>query len=263
MFDIRKRIANLARSSLSVVGVTSVSKTLLGERIRVPIEMGALRPLLLDHSYTAYCPEPEVLRTFLGLIRSTDLVYDVGAFVGIDSVLFSRVGGAVVAIEPNPSTFEVLQETVRANRATNIVAVSVAAGSSDGEAGFEMQSSSSRLRLDQPAGNRTTVKVESLDTLATARGATPDAIKIDVEGAELEVLRGADKCLSKCRVLCIEVHLTKLPLSDGSPEGIWTLLKNYGYGEICRYPGICQGQPDETRVHVIFERPTSSPWPAQ
>ena len=255
---VRKGLANSVRSSLKFLGVSSVSKTLLGEQIRIPLEIGALRPLLFSPTYSAYCPEQDALKLFLGRLHPTDLVYDVGASVGVSALLFSRIARAVVAIEANPSAFQVLQRTVRVNQATNITSVQVAVGARVGEAMFFLQGTSSSLRLDDQGTLRTTVQLETLDTVAMANGETPDAIKLDVEGAELDVLAGADKCLAECRVVYVEVHLSKLPLFGARPEEMWKALEAHGYKEVCQYPANHQGQPDDTRLHVTSKGPLRS-----
>lgn len=240
------------------LGVSSVSKTLLGERIHVPIEIGALRPLLFNPLYSAYCPEQDILRLFLGRLQLTDLVYDVGAFVGIHTLLSSRVARSVVAIEPNPTMFKTLQRTVQDNQATNITSVQVAIGSRTGAAELFFHGSASSLRPNRDSsGHHTSVELTTLDDLAKANGETPDAIKIDVEGAELEVLRGANRCLAASRVIWVEVHSTKLPLFDSRPDEIWKMLGDHGYEETCQYQAFRGGQRDDERVHVIFEKRAS------
>jgi FkbM family methyltransferase len=73
-----------------------------------------------------------------------------------------------------------------------------------------------------------TVKVSTLD--AELAGLTPDVIKIDVEGAELDVLTGARSLLSEARPLVIFEHVASASaLYDATPAALWDLLSEHGY----------------------------------
>jgi FkbM family methyltransferase len=74
------------------------------------------------------------------------------------------------------------------------------------------------------------VAVRQLDSLLAEHGAAPALVKIDVEGFELEVLKGAGQTLARCScVWLIEVHPPQLKLSGGSESELTAMLENNGY----------------------------------
>ena len=73
------------------------------------------------------------------------------------------------------------------------------------------------------------VKIRTVDTLVKELRA-PQVIKIDVEGFELEVLKGATELLFTARpTLIMEIHPYQLSLSGGSEEALFHFLKGHGY----------------------------------
>ena len=82
----------------------------------------------------------------------------------------------------------------------------------------------------------------------------PDVMKIDVEGYECEVVRGARRCLRTCRVVGIELHLDLMARFGGSADIIYTLMAEQGFRECARIASRRHGSNDPTHVHVLFER---------
>src|SRR5439155_7985445 len=147
---------------------------------------------------------------FLDFLRPGMVAVDCGAHIGEYTVLFaSRVGptGQVHAFEPHAGLFEVLRENVEQNRLSQIVINHTAIGRRSGTAQFHPAgdpTASSILPSDTPAVD---VPLVSLDDYARQRGLTRvDAIKIDVEGAELDVIEGAEWTLTKFRPRLIYVE---------------------------------------------------------
>lgn len=131
-------------------------------------------------------------------VPSGGVYVDVGAFVGTHSIYFAKCCEArlVLAFEPNPAAFEALCRNVAANNAP-IVSHCFGLGSGDtGEANLACLDSSNLggARVSQIGRN---IKVVSLD--ACFQEPTLDVLKIDVEGYELEVLRGAVETIWRCR----------------------------------------------------------------
>lgn len=160
------------------------------------------------------------------------IVYDVGAWEGVFALFFARaVGtqGQVVAFEPNPRSAAQLRENVTLNCFQNVRLFEIALGEVEGQAYLHVpEGASARGHLTEGKAG-TAVPVRRLDTLIAAEGLpVPDFIKIDVEGAELAVLRGAQRTLVRCRpTLLIEVH----PQADHI--ALWTLLRELGYALQC------------------------------
>jgi FkbM family methyltransferase len=152
------------------------------------------------------------------------VVWDIGAHVGYHSLGFAARGASVVAFEPNAANIERLRLNVdrNANLAPRIKIVSCAVSDSDGEMVFKQsddlrgQSMGGHLDKALPPLNpadyakfkTTVVPTVKIDTLIESRGEkAPDIIKIDVEGAEELVLRGAERTLrDRSPVLLMEIH---------------------------------------------------------
>lgn len=144
------------------------------------------------------------------------VVFDVGANVGAYALLFGHWTGArgrVFAFEPSPSAFAGLSGHVRLNGLTGIVTpVQAAVGAQPEVRPFVVAPTAGEGRLATPLdGDRTTVPVPvtTIDEFCRREQVTPDLIKIDVEGAELDVLRGARETIARTRgrlALFVELH---------------------------------------------------------
>jgi len=161
--------------------------------------------------------EPESAPLFFRLAQRSEVVFDVGAFVGFYSLLAGHANTAarVFAFEPLPTIFERLKSNVRLNELPNVSCQNAAAGAEDGTAdffhtdGLPTSSSLSFGYLESVPGlMRSTVRVVSLDRFAAENGVSRvDLLKIDTETTEPEVLRGMagilgrDKPHMVCEVL--------------------------------------------------------------
>lgn len=136
--------------------------------------------------------EPEQTRLFREHITAGATVLDVGAHVGYYTVLSAVLAGPrgrVVAFEPNPSNHSFLERHVALNRLNNVTVENVAVADTNGTASFAFGTGSGTGRLQ--SGGDLEVRTIRLDDFCRERGVQPGFIKIDVEGAELDVLRGA------------------------------------------------------------------------
>lgn len=127
------------------------------------------------------------------------VIFDVGANIGLTTVMASRragVVGSVHAFEPGPEAYEHLSLTVSSNNLKNVIMHQIAIGSVNGLMRFQEDSTSSasHLVVDGVSLGQSTrsVPVRRLDDVVSELGLTRlDLIKIDVEGHELSVLDGA------------------------------------------------------------------------
>lgn len=179
--------------------------------------------------------EREKQRALASALDSGDVFYDVGAHVGFYSILASRkVGrtGHVVAIEPFAGNIASLRRHVALNDLSNIQIVEAAAGEASGEARFRQAGASQMGRVDPTGGDA--VAMVCIDDLVAAGAPAPDVVKIDVEGHELAVLRGAARTLrahrptvflathgdeerSTCLALLAELGYEVAPLASTGP----------------------------------------------
>jgi FkbM family methyltransferase len=168
-----------------------------------------------------------------------NVVLDVGAHIGLYTILGSKfVGpsGKVISIEPDPRNFQILVDNVKLNELTNIRAFNYAAYSQntkmklylpEKETGYTIYNTLIPDRANR-AQQYLMVNVRTLDeliTLSSVKVTDIKWIKIDVEGAELEVLIGASNILLHSRniFVLIEIHSTRLY------QRIKELLSTYGF----------------------------------
>lgn len=144
-------------------------------------------------------PEQGTLKVINRFLKPGDTFVDVGANVGLFSLLASRVvgpTGKVIAIEPAPVTIEALRTTVRANGLAGIVTIKeVAAGAEQGLGTLAVTQNSTHnsLLATDASANSVVSLIAPLDEIV---GTTiPDMVKIDVEGWEPQVLEGMKSIL--------------------------------------------------------------------
>lgn len=163
-----------------------------GERVRVSAR----------HRHLSW--NPEEYTAFKSSVRPGAIVLDVGANIGAYTVLFAQWTGAsgrVIAFEPSPDSVLGLREHVRLNGvADRVEIVEAAVSSRDGSAAFDYAGASgaNAIVADGTAiAGAITVRTTTLDAFCDARRLRPSMIKIDVEGEELDVLRGARQTLAQ------------------------------------------------------------------
>jgi FkbM family methyltransferase len=184
------------------------------------------------YGYQVYCPinkedlivmsrhEDEIIHHFN--TKQGDIVVDVGAHMGKYTIISSkRVGanGKVIAIEAHPGNYEMLNRNIKLNGLTNVTTLNFAVYSKESKVKLFLPGEKSNHSIyntllssratDQ--GKFVEVNADTLDNLLQKNGishAEVNWLKIDVEGAEFEVLKGAHAILSNSNniTLLIEVH---------------------------------------------------------
>lgn len=172
-------------------------------------------------------------------INPGDVVWDVGANIGYYSRKFAESatpGGQVFAFEPFPETIRKLTEQVSDH--SGITIVPVALGSEPGEMAMEEggdELGATNRVVAGPAGESGhIVEIARGDTLVdTGKVQMPNAIKIDTEGFELDVLRGITNLLKMpdLRALFVEVHFGNLAERGmpHAPAELEALLSKSGF----------------------------------
>ncbi|HKP46615.1 MAG TPA: FkbM family methyltransferase [Pyrinomonadaceae bacterium] len=150
--------------------------------------------------------EPYMQKAFVRYVRKGATVFDVGAHAGYHTALCSLlVGefGKVVSFEPHPKNIASLKSQIEVNRFRNVTVSSFALSDRCGVAQLDTSSGNSQGHVSQ-AGDFS-ICLRTMDELVRNEGfASPDLVKIDVEGHESEVLRGAQQTLVEFKpvVLC-------------------------------------------------------------
>jgi FkbM family methyltransferase len=126
-------------------------------------------------------------------LRPGDVFWDVGANVGVMTLVAARRCARVVAFEPEPSARRRLEENIAMNAIANVTVMPLALGARDGSGrmrrGPATNLGMSRLASGEEAGEA--VAIRAADALVAEGVPAPDAMKVDVEGAELGVFEGA------------------------------------------------------------------------
>ena len=170
----------------------------------------------------------EALSFFNAYLKAGDRVIDVGANIG-DTVLTSslRVGrtGHVTGIEAHPRTFSFLAENIALNEATNVALIHSAAGDQKGTVNF---SDSRYDDMNQVNHGNLEVPVSPLDALIESTDSIA-LLKIDVEGYELPVFRGARRILSQAECVYFEVGETMCRDFGYTPRALLDVVTAVGF----------------------------------
>jgi FkbM family methyltransferase len=166
-------------------------------------------------------------------------VFDVGAHVGFVSLPMSQAIGSrgrVIAFEPAEANLNLLRRHLHLNSIDNVEVVEALVGDTPGEhvAFFELAEPSGMNSLVVKKGSLTyrqsSRSAISIDGFCRDNGLAPDVMKIDVEGAELKVLRGATETLARHRPrLFLSVHPPELSLLGESVKEVEDLLASLHY----------------------------------
>jgi len=181
----------------------------------------------------------EPFQRSLRLLRPGDLALDVGANFGTWSLLAARrtPAGRVHAFEPVPEMVERLRRHVELNGAAGIIVNQYAIGGEDGSSAFfavreKNTGESSFVRPGIPA-DQIVVPVVTLDTYVAREGIDHvDLLKVDVEGAEILVFKGARRLLSSdaAPIVFFEVDRDLCARFGTTPREVKQLLVHHGYG---------------------------------
>lgn len=233
------RLKRIAKSALHryprTVAVENASGRHLRFRVHSPVE---------EHRTKDFGGERIALQWFTGRLRPGDVVYDIGASVGLYTAFTAAAlrEGQVYSFEPDPAIRARLIQNVSMNQLDNVTIVPWAVGDREeeislytsGAAGFSPSLAYQEARAGAP---KATVPVSmcSLD-IALHRDVMrrPDVLKIDVEGAEELCLRGALGLLTgrfgqRPRMIFLELHPEFLGYFSSSAGDVERLLEHVGY----------------------------------
>ncbi len=186
---------------------------------------GVAHQLIMYHAYEPF--ESKLVKEHL---KPGLTVYNIGANLGYYSILASEcVGpqGKVYAFEPAPENFELLQRTVAENRISNIELIQAAVGAAVGSAVLSISSTNSGDHQLQNIASRehVVVNVLSIDSFISEGHRKPDAIIMDVQGSELDALRGGTELLASKHPLVIFTEFWPSGLDQRHPNGAKEMLE--------------------------------------
>lgn len=165
--------------------------------------------------------------------RPKGCAVDVGANFGCWTLPLAKHAHSVVAIEPQPGVFALLDESCAMNGLTNVMRLRLAAGDSDGKIDIPLLDAEHDANFggvslaiphhEQPDAPMVSVRIARLDDLV--QGERTSFIKVDVEGFEAKVIAGAEDLIRRCKpVLFVEMD-HKLTNS----ESLRATIEAFGY----------------------------------
>jgi FkbM family methyltransferase len=191
-------------------------------------------------SFDGSWPEMRFLRDYL--VRPGDVVFECGAHHGCTTIALARwagEAGRVIAFEPLPHNAAVLRRNLTLNAVHNVVVEEKAVGAGAGRVALREHSNSYVLPAGEPQ-----VEMVALDDYAHL---CPDLLKIDVEGFECEVLKGARAVLAARPRLAIELH-PRMAAYGASVAELLSLLPTDAYELRVQWSDDTEPQPyDQSR----------------
>jgi FkbM family methyltransferase len=239
--DRRAELARRVRSGRATRALLRGASGWYG-RAPVPIAGGighllyvSTADLPLDHAHAGLIVrgtlEPPVQEALRRLLAPGDVFYDIGANVGFFTLLGARLvgpSGRVIAFEPVPWCARAVARNIEINGFDHAQIRAEAVGDADGDARLLVVGEASWSHLESTGRHADVrdeidVDVVSLDSLVAGRAiAPPDVLKVDTEGAELQVIEGARATIARHRpaIVC-ELHDTN--------EAFVALMDELGY----------------------------------
>jgi len=223
-------IANKFCKALKIKG-----KTFWGEEISLVIPDRVSLSILRYGFF-----EEGLTKMILKYLKPGMVFIDIGAHIGYYSMLSSFIvgeKGMVYSFEPTPKTYQILKQNIKRK---NIIINNYAVFSkettikfNDYGSKYSAFNSFKEARLDKLILKNLTpvninVKTITLDKYIEIQKIQPDFVKIDVENAELEVLKGAKKTIEKFHPI-ISIEVGDFGLNDRHSLECVSLLNNYGY----------------------------------
>ena len=175
--------------------------------------------------------ESKSRKIFSQLSKTTNVVFDIGSYSGIYTLLAAKSNNDVktYSFEPNPELFKVLSKNIKINRLKNSKIETLALDENEGVAtlyiNHERFSSAASLKKNSNQGASFQVKKTTLDSfVASEKITTIDLMKIDVEGYEINVLKGSLKSLTDFQPIILMESLSKESLLEQK-----SYLTKFGY----------------------------------
>lgn len=206
--------------------------------------------------------EPDLWEYLRSAVGPAEQVLDIGSFLGVYAIVMARWSGPrgrVLAFEPSPGSGTILQRHLRMNgQADRVSLVRSAVGAEPGTLELREYDDPYRNAVaitppDNIHRGLTRVPVTTVDEICASRGFVPTLMRIDVQGFELAVLRGARETIRQGRGrlrIVLEVHPQLWGNYGADAAQFDALLADLGLRAVPLLLGAPRYQPDE---HVRLE----------
>ena len=166
---------------------------------------------------------------FLAQTRGRGRLLDIGAHYGIFSLAFASQGGAALAVEPSSGPLRILTQHASLNPELKIRPVQLALSDCAGTMRMHLEGDHMVAGNGEPGATAAEIPMTTVDDLVRTESFVPDAIKIDVEGHEVQVLAGARELLRQHGPLIfLEVHPEFIPAHGKSVDDLVQLMSDLG-----------------------------------
>ena len=200
--------------------------------------------------------EPYLTKLILEKIKPESMMVDVGANVGYYSLLAGKRTKKVYAIEPEELNFSILKKNAQSSGLKNVELIKAAAGDRQGR--VVIKRSKVNPGAHKVVGSGGEIKMIRLDDLIKEK---VDVIKIDVEGMEAEVIKGARNLIEKWK----PIIFLEYGVNDRDKKMIEFLRQVYGsifwideYGQT--YRKISDGELDEMEGNLMVKKGLGWEW---
>ena len=209
-----------------------MKRTINGYSLRLPTRLYRYFPDDYEH---------ENFKFVFNNTKKADTILDFGAHIGVFALIAAQTTGKegrVYAFEPSPATYQLLQKSITINNAEGVIkAFQKAAGSSVGKTTFFISDAQAdnanslvNYKEDRPL-HGIEIDVTTIDAFVNEQKLTKvNFIKIDVEGAEYDVLKGGVETFNKFRPACIlAIHPEPVQAKGDNLEEIYDFIQSLNY----------------------------------
>jgi FkbM family methyltransferase len=240
--------------------------------------LGIAKKLYVNRAY-----DPDETIMFSRVLRPGMTFVDIGANIGYFTTLGAKLvgpSGRVIAFEPDPGNFALLEKNVTQNHLSQVALMNMALGAESGKALlYKSPNNYGDHRLYNGTADRDAsveVRVEALDTvLDDLKCDRIDVIKMDVQGYETYVLAGMKKTLSRASLIMAEYWPYGLELAGSSGEAFLRIFRDanftihhlredgsdhpIGWDDVTGLLPTQVNSPGAKFVNLIFRRPEATP----
>lgn len=217
-----------------------VSRTVAGRTVQF-----AMRRKVDYQFLVGTVAEDEQLKTFIEMIQPTDVVYEIGAHIGSWTMFMADAAdqGHVHAFEPDEHNHAACAGNAKLNGFDHVTVHKVAMSDVNGTAQFGV--------FDRPGDGRHSLIIDEqrhtkvvevptvqLDSVPADMGISrPTVLKIDCEGAEVQVLAGGSQTLAgpDLRLIYLELHPDPIRRAGHDPDAVLETIRRHGFAEARRW----------------------------